>query len=270
MAAPRLGSTTTRILSGSVLALIALGCLLLGDWPFVAFVSVLLVIAEWEWVRLIAHAASEAQIQLAASLAAVFSGCALLVAGVTHVELGLGLLAPAHLMLWGLLSAARVEGAQRIAFGFALLTAVALTVLALRQADQGRHLWFLIAVITATDIAAYFVGRAVGGPKLAPDISPGKTWSGAVGAAVAAALAGSVVIAVTAALPLIAAVLGAILLSVLSQLGDLYESDLKRGAGVKDSGRLIPGHGGVLDRIDGYLISAPTLLCALLLTGEIG
>ncbi|WP_437344271.1 phosphatidate cytidylyltransferase [Mesorhizobium marinum] len=118
---------------------------------------------------------------------------------------------------------------------------------------------FLFAVVWATDICAYFVGRSLGGPKLAPAISPGKTQSGALGGAVGGVLAGVAVAAASGLgnLPLLALV--AFALSVISQGGDLFESWIKRRHGVKDSGNLIPGHGGVFDRVDGLVAAAIAL-----------
>ncbi len=114
---------------------------------------------------------------------------------------------------------------------------------------------FIFATVWATDIFAYFVGRAIGGPKLAPRISPGKTWSGAIGGAVAAVIAGTAVVwsyfsADDLRIPVLALVL-----SVCSQVGDLFESFMKRRFGVKDSSHLIPGHGGVMDRVDGLIFA---------------
>jgi phosphatidate cytidylyltransferase len=114
---------------------------------------------------------------------------------------------------------------------------------------------FIFAVVWATDIFAYFIGRAIGGPKLAPPISPGKTWSGAIGGTLASVLAGLAVVYLAGepvGFGLVAVIL---LLSIASQIGDLFESWIKRRFGVKDSSRLIPGHGGVMDRVDG-LVSA--------------
>lgn len=116
---------------------------------------------------------------------------------------------------------------------------------------------FLFAVVWATDIFAYFVGRAVGGPKLAPSISPGKTWSGAIGGAVFAIVAGALVAHYAGSTWGIGAIVAvALLLSVISQAGDLFESRLKRLFSVKDSSQLIPGHGGVMDRVDGLAAAA--------------
>ena len=119
-------------------------------------------------------------------------------------------------------------------------------------------LWLLVVVWT-TDTAAYLVGRSVGGLRLAPSISPGKTWSGLSGGVIGASLASVVTAWALGSERLVnAAGLGAVF-AVLAQLGDLAESALKRRAGVKDSGWLIPGHGGVLDRVDGLLLTAPVL-----------
>jgi len=148
------------------------------------------------------------------------------------------------------------------------------------QENGPSLLLFLFLVVWAGDIAALYVGRAWGRRKLAPSISPGKTWEGAV-----ASVAGSVMIGL--ALVLLAGALArrngglssllsfpgsvvgwvalAVVLNVAAQVGDLIESAIKRGAGVKDSGSLLPGHGGVLDRIDALLVAAPVLWYALLL-----
>jgi len=125
------------------------------------------------------------------------------------------------------------------------------------------NLVFLLMLVWASDIGAYIAGRAVGGPRLAPRISPGKTVAGAVGGLLAAVLVGVVaaaLVGVAAAVPLSASVWrpGAVagLLGVIAQAGDLLESFAKRQFGVKDSGRLIPGHGGLLDRLDALLAVA--------------
>jgi phosphatidate cytidylyltransferase len=114
---------------------------------------------------------------------------------------------------------------------------------------------FIFAVVWGTDILAYFVGRAIGGPKLAPRISPGKTWSGAIGGAVAGVAASSILtLGVFSRVSLWTMAL-ALLLSVSSQAGDLFESFIKRRFGAKDSSHLIPGHGGVMDRVDGLVFA---------------
>jgi len=130
----------------------------------------------------------------------------------------------------------------------------------------GLLLWLLV-VVWSTDTAAYFAGRAIGGPRLAPAISPSKTWAGLCGGMLGAALSGVLAAwLLGSGRLLLAAGLGA-LLAAVAQLGDLVESGFKRAAGVKDSGTLIPGHGGLLDRIDGLLFAAPALALLGLLAG---
>jgi phosphatidate cytidylyltransferase len=131
-----------------------------------------------------------------------------------------------------------------------------LSLLLLRHQHEGIvwTLWAL-ALVWATDIGAYFAGRAIGGPKLAPRLSPSKTWAGLIGGVLLASAVGAAMhgfyglpLRMTLATPALA---------VLAQAGDLFESRMKRRAGVKDSGTLIPGHGGVLDRLDGVVPVAP-------------
>ena len=146
------------------------------------------------------------------------------------------------------------------------------------QQENGRaELLFLLLVVWAGDISALFIGRAIGRHKLWPSVSPNKTWEGTIGS-----LAGSLLIAALTVIissriaehfssanpfphPLWQSLLLAAILNIAAQLGDLVESALKRGAGVKDSGRLLPGHGGVLDRIDALLLAAPVLWYAQLI-----
>jgi phosphatidate cytidylyltransferase len=117
---------------------------------------------------------------------------------------------------------------------------------------------FVLSIVWASDIGAYAVGRLVGGPKLAPAISPGKTWSGAAGGLGCAAIASLAVAAcLSTEISAIHVIGPGIVLGVISQAGDLWESALKRHFGVKDSGRIIPGHGGLLDRLDALLAVAP-------------
>ncbi len=121
----------------------------------------------------------------------------------------------------------------------------------------------LFGLVWSTDIFAYFVGRAIGGPRLAPSISPNKTWSGAIGGAAAAVAVGLMIAfrnghAVNPLLPVII-----LLISVISQGGDLFESWVKRKFGVKDSGTMIPGHGGMMDRVDGLAVAATALYVAI-------
>jgi phosphatidate cytidylyltransferase len=136
-----------------------------------------------------------------------------------------------------------------------------------RDPDWGRQtVIFAIIAVAATDIGAYFTGRALGGPKLAPRISPKKTWAGLAGGGLAAALAGAVLGEIFGFPAWLGAALGAAL-AVISQMGDLFESSIKRRFGVKDSGGIIPGHGGLFDRVDGHLAAACAVAAAHWATG---
>jgi phosphatidate cytidylyltransferase len=139
-------------------------------------------------------------------------------------------------------------------FGYALIPALALLWIRERAAHGLDLLLWVFIVTWSTDIGAYFAGRTIGGPKLAPAISPNKTWAGLVGGMVAAGLLGGFWV-VGLDLPRILLLL-APLFAIGAQIGDLFESGLKRRAGVKDSGAILPGHGGVLDRLDGLVVVA--------------
>ena len=116
---------------------------------------------------------------------------------------------------------------------------------------------FLFAVVWATDIVAYFAGRAIGGPKLVPRVSPKKTWSGAIGGTLAAVIVAVVARQGDGGVRVVRhRHAGGDLLSICAQAGDLFESALKRRFGAKDSGHLIPGHGGLMDRLDGFVAAA--------------
>ena len=122
----------------------------------------------------------------------------------------------------------------------------------------GREaVFWLVAAVIATDTGAYFAGRLIGGPRLAPEISPNKTWAGLLGGSVFAGLTGIAAVWLSDYPNAIALVLLSVLIAPVSQAGDLFESWVKRMRGLKDSGRLIPGHGGILDRVDGYLTATP-------------
>jgi phosphatidate cytidylyltransferase len=231
-----------RVLSAVVLLPVGLGGLWLGGWAWAVLVAAGAVGMALEFATI-----SGASGMAAAMLVAIAAGCA--AAGFA----GFGLL----VLLGGTIATLRGWRWGWMTFGLPYVGLPALALVWLRDMPgSGReNVLFLLLVVWATDIFAYVAGRLFGGPKLAPGISPGKTWSGAVGGLAGAGVAG-VVLAGLAGLPL------AMALSVVAQAGDLMESGLKRRFGVKDSGRLIPGHGGLLDRLDGVLTAAP--LAALL------
>lgn len=181
---------------------------------------------------------------------------------------GQGILAAAYLALQSSLVAAvcsAILKSGRAAFGiYGCVVLLGASSLALfRISDVPAVALLVICVVVATDTAGYFAGRALGGPKLAPSISPGKTWSGAAAGWIAAAAVGFL-FELTAGIS--GAVWVSVALSAASQLGDLAESRLKRRASVADSSSLIPGHGGALDRFDGMTMASIAAL-ALLLVG---
>lgn len=152
--------------------------------------------------------------------------------------------------------------------GIVYITLPVTSLFALRSLESGFSivLWMLM-VVWATDIAAYFAGRALGGPKLAPTISPNKTWSGLAGGVLAAGLTGCLFTWIISPAHLMPITLLSAVLAVVAQGGDLLESGLKRHFGIKDSGTLIPGHGGILDRIDGLITAAPVVAIIVLING---
>lgn len=250
------------MISALVLAAVALSLTVLGGFAFRVLVTLGAGLIFAEWARMSGHASDLRRLAVAAvSLAAVLAAL---------------LFAPDPLLVSGLLAAGLVatfldaelrRDSRSLTLGLAYAGLAAISLAFLRNADE-PGLWailFLFAVVWATDILAYFVGRAVGGPKLAPSISPGKTWSGAAGGLIGGIAAGIGVAAVFGATSLQLVSISAVL-SIVSQLGDLFESGVKRRYGVKDAGGLIPGHGGMMDRVDGlvaagfvlYLIGAIT------------
>jgi phosphatidate cytidylyltransferase len=166
---------------------------------------------------------------------------------------------------------ARGLSSQRpTAFGILYVGLASVALIWLRQRpDSGlSNVLVLLLIIWASDIGAYAVGRAVGGPLLAPSISPGKTWSGAVGGVLAVALVGLAAGLVLNSTFNMRTIVFAIGIGIVAQLGDLFESRLKRHFGVKDSGALIPGHGGLLDRLDAVLAAAPVAALLALALGR--
>lgn len=252
------GDLGVRAASGVALIALTLVALWLGGVWFWVLTSVAAMLMLAEWGNLVQADPKHQRLTL-------FAGCvplaimSPLAAGVSFFTLGL--IAGTGFFV------TIVTRKPRLGFGIAYVALPALALLLLREQPDGLllALWAL-ATVWATDIGAYAAGRSIGGPRLAPSVSPNKTWAGLIGGMIAALLLG-LMLWRFADLRLQLA-LACPILAVIAQIGDLYESWLKRLAGVKDSGNLLPGHGGVLDRLDGLVPVAPAA-AALILVDKI-
>lgn len=251
-----------RALSAAVLGPGALLCIWLGAEAWTALMAVAVALLSWEWVHL-CGLRSRAWPGMALP-ATVFVACALAV--FEQPLLGLACLVIGFFATW--VAAPRLRRkvgppppALWLALGVLYIGVAGIALIGLRHDNEaGRgNVLFLFLVVWASDIGAYLFGRLIGGPKLAPAISPGKTWSGAVGGLFSSMLVGWLAAdALAPGNPSVVKVLAiAALLGIATQLGDLLESAVKRHFKVKDSSMLIPGHGGLLDRLDGLLAAAP-------------
>jgi phosphatidate cytidylyltransferase len=265
-----------RVITAVILVLVLIAALAAGPLAFATFAAAAFGAAVFEWLRLAGWREATA---IGAGAAVAATLIALEALGVRVQGRALLALAAAACAVW-LLIALRVAYAERTgdlrlsdaqvaALGVVPLAAAWFSLLALYRRGA-LFLFSALAVVWVADIAAYFAGRAFGKRKLAPRISPGKTWAGALGAVIAVLMVGALVWlawpdgalfsnglfarAPVTALTMLAA------LVVVSIVGDLFESLLKRHAGVKDSSGLLPGHGGVLDRIDALLPVLPAAI----------
>ena len=239
-----------RTATGIALAAVALVALVLGGVVFwiLAVVAALFMMAEWSDLH-DAPARDKRTGQFALCVPLALTAPASLILQI-HDFFTLGLMAGAAFFV------VIVTRRRDLALGILYCGLPVMALMIIRRQHEGLvfAVWAL-ALVWLTDIGAYFAGRAIGGPKLAPRISPNKTWAGLIGGVMLAGLWGAIVhwqyglpLRLTLASPLLA---------VVAQVGDLYESWLKRRAGVKDSGTLLPGHGGVMDRLDGLVFVAP-------------
>ncbi len=226
---------------------IAVGVAYAGGWLFAGFWAVAALLVLWEWTTLIAP----------------FDRGPVLVTGAVSTALAIALVAGGYVLAavgvlaMGMLAAAALSPAARriwVAGGIPYAGSIGIAPVVLRSDNWDGFLavMFLFVVVWATDIVGYFAGRAIGGRKLMPKVSPKKTWAGAIGGTLAATVAAIVVVESSIATSLFSVVALAIVLSFFAQSGDLFESFVKRKFGAKDSSHLIPGHGGLMDRLDGF------------------
>ncbi|HZK88933.1 MAG TPA: phosphatidate cytidylyltransferase [Stellaceae bacterium] len=259
MAPAEAGTLRLRILSALVLAPLPLVAIWLGG-PFMPILTVVAaIVMAWEWSRLCGGGAPLVAVVAVAVVAAaglgVRAGSVLLVVGAVAIWVG-EVRRPGSAPLWA------AAGCLWVGLPCIIL----LWLVQSGSAARGTLFW-MFAVVWATDIGAYAAGRQLGGPLLAPRWSPRKTWAGLLGGVGCAALAGwatAGLLGIASVLPL---VLVSAALAIVEQFGDLAESVAKRRFGVKDASGLIPGHGGLLDRLDGLLAVIPAVALLTLIGG---
>jgi phosphatidate cytidylyltransferase len=235
-----------RVIAALALAPAAIAIAYVGGFLWTLLVTLVAVGLYVEWLTVIG-VGSRLRVTVAGVLALAAAGACLGAGGLDAALLVLAI---------GLIALAVISPAQRqwtmAGFCYAAVAEVASIVLRQDPEEGFVALMFVLLVVWASDIGGYFAGRSIGGPKLWPRVSPKKTWAGAVGGFVGSLVvaAGFAVFGLGPVVPLL--MLGAAL-SVVSQFGDLFESAVKRQFGVKDSSHLIPGHGGLMDRLDGFV-----------------
>jgi len=247
--APRAGfgpDLKPRVAAAVVMGAIALATAWIGGFIFAAFWWVASVVVLWEWQRLVDGSRLAERVTLGALVIALV-GLFALHNSILGVIAGLALGAGA--VGWRAGQSVGPWAAAGVVYAGALVASVSL--LRISPSYGLAAILWLFAVVWGADIAAYFAGRSIGGPKLWPRVSPGKTWAGAIVGALAGALLG-LALAPWTNRPLALFWLG-LATAIVSELGDLFESALKRRFGVKDSSSLIPGHGGLMDRLDAFV-----------------
>jgi phosphatidate cytidylyltransferase len=265
-----------RILTAAVLSVALLSGLFLlpPRWTVLMF-AVVLTLAAWEWAGFGAWRSRAARLGYTVTVGGILGLSWAWSDNPRHLVMLLGAACTwwAVAFLWLALAPARHQPTLALACGIPVLVPAFIALARIQVATRGfargpaMVLWMLLLVFAA-DIGAYFIGRAFGRHKLAPRVSPGKTWEGAIGglAAVAAvAFLGTLYFG----LPVAQGVGFGVAVGIFSIVGDLTESMFKRAAGLKDSGNLLPGHGGILDRIDSVTAAAPLYALGLFSSGVI-
>jgi phosphatidate cytidylyltransferase len=235
-----------RVVAALVLAPAAIAIAYAGGWLWTALVTLAAIGIYVEWL-IIAGVAREGRVVISGGAALAISGLCL-AAGRIDASLIAVVVGIAAVVL---LSSERRHWAAA-GFFYAAAAEIASVLVRLDQAWGFAALILILLVVWVTDIGGYFAGRGIGGPKLWPRVSPKKTWAGAIGGFVASLVVAGGFVALGLGKTGSILLLGAVL-SIASQLGDLFESAVKRRFGVKDSSQLIPGHGGLMDRLDGFV-----------------
>lgn len=240
-----------RLASALVLGALVLAITWFGDVYFriLMGVAALLIYREWSTITV----SSQTRTTIILGWLFVLLGALAIVFGYDREAIVICSVAALGLGVLGIVINGKIWAAGGVIYALAPTIALA----QIRMEPQGLLLIVLIFVIVwGTDIGAYFAGRAIGGPKLAPSISPKKTWSGFFGGLIAAIIGSLILLRFSESFSIYMPILIVGTLSVASQIGDLFESWIKRRFDVKDSGQLIPGHGGIMDRVDGLIIVA--------------
>jgi phosphatidate cytidylyltransferase len=245
-----------RVVSALTLLPLVLAAVWYGGFAFRALISLAALIMFYEWLRLVRVGDRAMQGLWLVGVLAVLNLLVADNAGKILVLLGFTVFMSGTISLAGaLLRRANLVWAGG---GAAYVGVPILCLWWLREQPQGAAwvMWTLL-VVWATDVGGYFAGKGIGGPRLAPRISPKKTWAGLIGGMILALAAATLFASVVSLEPLLLLAIAAPLLAAWSQVGDIAESAVKRHFEAKDSGSLIPGHGGLLDRVDGLVFAAP-------------
>ena len=251
-----------RVPSAVALGLLALGATWYGGFLFLLFWTLAALIVWYEWATIIS---AEPRTPVLA-----FGALAIVVAAVLLI-LKFPIVALLAIMIGAgvIFVMTRGDGRNWSSSGLVYAAFAAIPIIILR--DDPKFGFFaaiwLYAVVWLTDIAAYFFGKFIGGKKLAPSISPSKTWSGAIGGTLFGVLGGAMVATLANARFAFIHIVIALAVSVFSQAGDIYESSVKRKFGTKDSSKLLPGHGGVMDRLDAFIAACALALAIGLMRG---
>lgn len=241
-----------RIISAIILAILVLAITWIGGQTFTLLWAVIAFLILFEFNRMCAKSMSFAN-RITAFIALILIVASWLI-GDRQTAIVLFCSGFIVLALWQMFISRSMWAALGLAYA-------ALPFFAMSDLRSDNHNGFIVILLLyfcvwGADVFAYFAGRTIGGPKLAPSISPNKTWAGFIGSLVGALLLSYLVDLAAGFEPILVFFIIMLLAAVVSQLGDLMESSIKRKFGVKDSGALIPGHGGVLDRVDGLVVAA--------------